>query len=299
MIEKHLENQTLAVNLLQNQINNNKTLQAYLFCHSNISYLKDFAKDFSKNLILGEKEDKNIIKKIDEDIYDELMIISPEKGVIKKEQIIALKKFISTKPVEGLKKIYIIESCENLNITSANSMLKFVEEPEEDVIAIFLTNNLDLVIPTIKSRCQVVVLSEKAEKDEFGFLNIDFKVLENYEEILKNTIDFLTVVEEDKINSYYKINKNLIKFFSEKEVCEIFLNLLMYIYYESFNYKTLEHFKWIKDENLKNIIIKIAYQDTNIILRKIEILEKINIDFKFNLNYKLLIDRIILELCEV
>lgn len=302
MIEKYNETQQVAVKILTNQLKENKTLQAYIFCHNNISFLRQFAKDFCKNLIENEKTSKYreiIYKKIDEEFYDELKIIRPEKGVIKKEQIASIKKFISTKPIEGSKKVYIIENPEKLNITSANSMLKFVEEPEENVVAIFLTQNLDLVLPTIKSRCQIISLTDLKEKEEFEFLNIEIEDEEKLEELILKTIEFIKILENEKINSYYKINKNFISFFSEREKFKLFLNLLLYVYYESFNYKILGILKWIRNETLKDIVVKISEEKVEKIIKKIEKLEKINIDFNFNLNYKLLMDRIIIELCEV
>ena len=52
--------------------------------------------------------------------------------------------------------IYIIKNCEKLNSSSANCILKFLEEPEDDIIAILLTDNINMVLPTIKSRCQIL-----------------------------------------------------------------------------------------------------------------------------------------------
>ena len=43
------------------------------------------------------------------------------------------------------------KNAEKLNGSSANAMLKFVEEPTEGILGFFITNNKDVIIPTIKN----------------------------------------------------------------------------------------------------------------------------------------------------
>ena len=49
---------------------------------------------------------------------------------------------------------------------AANSLLKFLEEPEDDIIAILSCKNISAVLPTIISRCQQIKLVGKSENDE-------------------------------------------------------------------------------------------------------------------------------------
>lgn len=48
---------------------------------------------------------------------------------------------------------------------AANSLLKFLEEPEEDIIAILSCKNTSVVLPTIISRCQQIKLVGKKEEN--------------------------------------------------------------------------------------------------------------------------------------
>ena len=59
-------------------------------------------------------------------------------------------------PVRANAKVYILERAEQLNDTSANALLKTLEEPPESVIFILLGTSVDAILPTIVSRCQVV-----------------------------------------------------------------------------------------------------------------------------------------------
>jgi len=72
------------------------------------------------------------------------------------EQIRAMQKDICLKPFEGKRKVVIIAEAEQMHISSANSLLKTLEEPPEDATLILTTNDLNQLLPTVVSRCQQV-----------------------------------------------------------------------------------------------------------------------------------------------
>ena len=61
---------------------------------------------------------------------------------------------------------------DKLNQSSANALLKFLEEPEEGIIGILLTNKADGVLPTIYSRCQVYKTNYSDEEDDEEVIKI-------------------------------------------------------------------------------------------------------------------------------
>ena len=140
MLEKYLNSQEIVTKLLLNSIMTNKLSQAYLFVCDDIDYIYEYAKNFIKEIIkmsnLDEKTLNNIYKKIDNEEYNEVKIVKTDGQFIKKEQLIELQNSVLNKPVEANKIVYIIKSAEKLNSSSANSILKFLEEPEDDIIAI-------------------------------------------------------------------------------------------------------------------------------------------------------------------
>ena len=72
--------------------------------------------------------------------------------------------------------IYIIKHCEKLNKDSANTMLKFLEEPEGSVIGFFITSHEDNVLPTIQSRCQhISVVFENFEYENYELSIVPIK----------------------------------------------------------------------------------------------------------------------------
>jgi len=57
---------------------------------------------------------------------------------------------------EGKKKIYIISEADTMRTEAANAILKLLEEPPANLMLILTTSNIYKIIPTIKSRCQLM-----------------------------------------------------------------------------------------------------------------------------------------------
>ena len=87
-------------------------------------------------------------------------------------------------------------------------ILKFLEEPSEGIIAFFITTNLDAVLSTIKSRCQIVNV----------FYDNDDNIIYNNDNIIKKFIydnnKFFSIIKAKKYFEKYERGQ-LIKFFNE------------------------------------------------------------------------------------
>ena len=131
---------------------------------------EEFIKDICKILILnGNNENSNISTLIDNDNYPNIKIVKPDGLWIKKEQILEVQSDFKKESFDNNRKIYIIEDATRLNKSSGNTLLKFLEEPEENITAILLTKNKYAVIPTIMSRCININLIKKE------YINISLK----------------------------------------------------------------------------------------------------------------------------
>ena len=176
------------INKLNSQIINKKTAHAYLFEVNN--YVEDykvilnFVKMLLSNMTYNEviSSDIDYFIQIDNGDYVDLYVIDPEKNGIKKNQMLDLMNEFNNKSHLNNKKIYIIKECDKFNSHSANTILKFLEEPNEDIIGILLTNNRYKVIDTIISRSQVITFIDdtKFEVDDEYIDLIDF-ILNIYE----------------------------------------------------------------------------------------------------------------------
>ena len=68
----------------------------------------------------------------------------------------------TSRPFESEYKVLIVHGAERMLPSSANSLLKTLEEPLESTVICLLTTDLEAILPTIRSRClKIPCLSEK------------------------------------------------------------------------------------------------------------------------------------------
>ncbi|WP_100640726.1 DNA polymerase III subunit delta' [Marinobacter salexigens] len=89
--------------------------------------------------------------------HPDVRVFSPEKSrMIRIEQIRSLSTFAVSSPQVAGRKIAVVDRADQLNINSANALLKTLEEPVADFVLILLQESGRPVLPTIRSRCQVL-----------------------------------------------------------------------------------------------------------------------------------------------
>ena len=77
---------------------------------------------------------------------------------IKVDQVRDALEGINTAPHRGIQRVVLINPVETLQAVSANTLLKTLEEPPESTLFILVSDRLDRVLPTIRSRCRLVAL---------------------------------------------------------------------------------------------------------------------------------------------
>lgn len=92
--------------------------------------------------------------KTDRQNHPDVFLIEPEGKSIRIEQIRGLRVRSQFRPLEGEKKVCIIEGAEKMPPVAANSFLKILEEPPPDTIFILITPAIHQLLPTVLSRCQ-------------------------------------------------------------------------------------------------------------------------------------------------
>jgi DNA polymerase III subunit delta' len=95
-------------------------------------------------------------KRIQSGNHPDVHIVEPDGLSIKKGQIQALQEEFSKSGVESSKKLYIIVHADKMTVNAANSLLKFLEEPNANTIAILITEQYHKMLNTILSRCQLL-----------------------------------------------------------------------------------------------------------------------------------------------
>ena len=79
---------------------------------------------------------------------------------------------VNKKPFEGDKKVIIIHQGNKLTIQAQNALLKTIEEPPIEVYIIILCESLELILDTIKSRCEIYKLTPLTKDELYKYIAI-------------------------------------------------------------------------------------------------------------------------------
>lgn len=251
------------------------------FCKENIkhAYLLE-TKDKNKVIAIAKKilmefntEVDNLDVLLNNNSYSDLRIITPDGQWIKKEQIALLKDEFKSKSAFNNKRIYIIANAEQLNVASANTILKFLEEPEENIIALLITENKSKVLETIVSRCQYIMLdSNKEKKNEYS----------------DDSIDLYNMLENKKQTSNFQIIKLLEKYEDRNKIKKVLMELVDI--YEQIMLKEIG----IEINSDNNILFENKDNTIEILKNKIDGIIKVIDSLEYNINLKLLVDKLVI-----
>lgn len=102
-------------------------------------------------------------RKAAQGIHPDIILADPEGEGLKAEQVRALRADAYIRPNEAPAKVYVLPHAHLLNPTGQNILLKLVEEGPAYARFLFLTPNPDLLLPTIRSRCETLRAGGEAE----------------------------------------------------------------------------------------------------------------------------------------
>ncbi|WP_307193122.1 DNA polymerase III subunit delta' [Neobacillus niacini] len=113
---------------------------------------------FCESLIEGFKpcEACHNCRRINSGNHPDVHKVEPDGLSIKKQQIQDLQEEFSKKGVESSRKVYMISDADKMSVSAANSLLKFLEEPNSQTTAFLLSEQPQQLLPTILSRCQIL-----------------------------------------------------------------------------------------------------------------------------------------------
>ncbi|MBJ8326028.1 DNA polymerase III subunit delta' [Streptococcus pacificus] len=100
---------------------------------------------------------------IDEREFLDLKVIEPTGNMIKTETVREFIHDFSYSGLEGKRQVFIIKDAEKMHPNAANSLLKFIENPQKDIYIILITSDVNKILPTIRSRCQVFYFKKNSQ----------------------------------------------------------------------------------------------------------------------------------------
>ncbi|MCH8029665.1 MAG: DNA polymerase III subunit delta' [Candidatus Dadabacteria bacterium] len=119
-----------------------------------------------------EGEQCGSCSKIERGIHPDVFVVE-YKGLkdIKVEQIREeVAERVQRSPFEGLTKVAVVDEAHRMNRGAQNAFLKTLEEPPRDTVIILLTSQLNRLLPTIRSRCQVIEFAPLRDEEIIGAL---------------------------------------------------------------------------------------------------------------------------------
>lgn len=159
------EEQPTVMSLLERSMNKDRVAHAYIFEGKAGAGKRETALLMAQRFFCVEKSgpapcgECRECRRITHGNHSEVMFLQPEGASIKKAQVEMLQKEFTYKGMESRLKIYIIEDADRMTASAANSLLKFLEEPESPTLAILLTENAHFLLDTIQSRAQKIAFS--------------------------------------------------------------------------------------------------------------------------------------------
>jgi DNA polymerase III delta prime subunit len=202
--------------------------------HHHLSLLKN---NTHPNIKIVEKEIDEKTKKL--------------KNFIIIDQIRKINQFsLETSIIEKIPKFILIDSADDMNINAANALLKILEEPRSNTYFFLISHQPSLLLPTIKSRCLKINLSnhnydnfsniikisnpeidEETKKFFYDITNGSPGLINEYEfdeilNIFERLIDLIT-----NKDPFSKRNNDTIKFLSslDNEKLKVFISFIKFI----------------------------------------------------------------------
>lgn len=260
-VEKYLKKyQPVIYQTFLNSLQKGQLSHAYLLSGSNGTPLLEIARFFAKSILCDDPSPlacNSCITclRVDDDNYPDFFVFDGSKSSIKKEAVTTIESSFEKKAFEnkGIR-IYILHLIENMTIEAINSILKFLEEPGQQIFAFLTTNNENSVLPTIISRCQVLrmkLIDKNIIVKDAMDLGVDKKDAEllsyfyNDGELIKDILDdqdnneafflakkcfeeTLQVMDEnDSDTLIYYVQTNISNQIKAKESCRYFINMLV------------------------------------------------------------------------
>ena len=313
MLDDFKDKQQIVYKILTTSVKKEEFSHAYLFETNSYPEASNLINAFVKTLLCPQKKTNrencgncHQCEVIETGNFPEIKIINPDGLWIKKEQLKELQSEFNEKAIIGNRRIYIINHADRLNTQASNSILKFLEEPEEGIIAILKTENIYNILETIRSRCQIIRfknIPEKSDNPLETIKSILYGNRENSEEIINKedtdikiskVIDFIKYYENNHMGTILYMNKlwhDNIK--SKDDMLDAFDVMIMY-YKDILNLKIGKKLEvFIENSDLNKIKEKNTIED---LYNKINTIFQKKNYIKNNANTKLLMDKLIIDL---
>ena len=275
-------------NLILNSFHEKKNSHAFLLVTNNITKCLEDINEIVR--VINCKKDGSdtctcpVCSSLRKESNPDYIVVKPDGKEIKKDQILHIIDSFTTKPLMNEYSMYTIVNANQLNEASANKLLKFLEEPESNIISFFITDKLSGILPTIKSRCEIynyrfgnnsILDLLEINEEEYG---IGFDIAMNVTNLLNDNIKYMLISNSDDISK------------KERNEIDIIIRLIRKFYI--LKYENVLKNSYSDLEYASRILDNIVCSDINIIVKRIKLLDEIIDELNYNVNKNLIINKL-------
>lgn len=315
------------IKYIHNAVEENKVSHAYILNGERGSGKKMLANLFAATLLCekGGPDPCNVChscKQAESGNHPDIIRVNHEKpNTISVDDIRQqVNNDIQIKPYQGPYKIYIIAEADLMTVQAQNALLKTIEEPPEYAVIFLLTENAEVLLPTITSRCVMLKLRNirdtlirkylmeslqipdyKADMcTAFAQGNMGRAIMlansEYFNEIREEAVQLLKYINEMDVSEIVKAIKKISTY--KLEVND-YLDIIMIWYRDVLLYKATKEMDRVvfKDQlpYIQERARKSSYEGIELIL---ESLEKAKQRLKANVNFELVMELLLLTIKE-
>ena len=314
--------QQAAIQILLNSYKNKRLSHAYIFEGEAGTKKFETALFFASLLLCDDDNDKpcgecNHCRRIQNQTHPNVYIIRPSKRMVVKEDIQGLQREFNKTALEDGDKIYIISEADTMNAYAANALLKFLEEPHDNIYGILLVKDSHKLLPTIRSRSQTITFHSLPENQIYENL-VDqgyepkmarlsaaiHRTTDSAEAFLSlpniyDLIDIITTLYDDLANqkslviSFQRESFDVIKTTDDYQAL---LDIMMHYQKDLIYGKMNHHQKIIFEDQKANIDEIITHKSKAMLLEELQMMLDIKHHLNYYINERLAIDNLLLAL---
>ena len=311
--------QPLLFQTFGNALNSRNLSHAYLLEGESGTPLKESAFYLAKSLVCDNPNPYACntcasCTRFDEGNYTDFFFFDGAEQSIKKESVLMLEKAFSMTSVEqkGVL-IYVMHNVENMTLEAINALLKFLEEPSRNVYAFLTTNNASNVLPTIKSRAQILNLKlikrdillelckyiDVAQEDIellIPFYNLPALIVEEgnsdrYQSYKRALIQTLDTFSKNKKEGYLVAHNLIVPLKDRFLVKRVFTYFALFLK-DVINYKVGRPLLFPSFKKLTKALSETLNDPLSLVVKTYEISDKVDA----NVNIGLLVDELLITL---
>jgi DNA polymerase III subunit delta' len=192
--------------LLKSAITGGRLAHAYLFHGREGIGKKAAALAFAEAILCDRKQAEACntclsCKKTGHGNHPDLITIAAEGTFIKIQAVKDLLHMMAFRPLEGGRRLFIIDEADRMNQTAANALLKTLEEPSPANILVLITSKPYILPRTILSRCQQIRFSPLRQETVAAYL-------ENKESLAHETAGMIAAAAEGSIQRALQLKRD-------------------------------------------------------------------------------------------